>query len=139
MAIFFFFLYQPFLIHFYTWPTEQWPNKCTASSRHIILKCSFLPMILTSSYKGKWFPFSFHIWSAIPNFSTSPWHTAFQCSSSLSFSEQYVLLLPWLHRIEYMQFWLCCILLGVWLEADIFEEFCHSWILSWYYILNLFR
>ena len=34
---------------------------------------------------GKFFPFSFHIWSAIPDFSISPCTTAFRCSS-LTFS-----------------------------------------------------
>ena len=37
------------------------------------------------SPKGRWFPFSFHIWSAIPVFSISPHTTTFQCSCSLYF------------------------------------------------------
>ena len=56
--------------------------------RRLILQCSVLSIISTSSRKDRWFPFSFHIWSAISDFSISPRTTAFRCSSSLTFSER---------------------------------------------------
>ena len=59
------------------------PNICTDSLRCLILQCSALSIISTSSHKGRWFPFSFHIWSTISDFSISPQTTAFQCPSSL--------------------------------------------------------
>ena len=43
----------------------------------LIHQCSSLSIILSLSHEGRWFPFSFHIWSAIPNFLTSPQYTAF--------------------------------------------------------------
>ena len=52
------------------------PFLCTASLKRLILQWSSLSMILTSFQKGKWFSFSFNIWSAIPDFFTSSWHTA---------------------------------------------------------------
>ena len=66
------------------------PTICANSLRCLILQCSALSIISTSSHKVKWFPFSFHIWSAIPNFSISPRTTAFRCSSSLTFSGRHV-------------------------------------------------
>ena len=62
----------------------------------LILQCSFLSIILITSHKGKWFPFSFHIGSAIPDFSISPRTTAFRPSSRLTFR-------GW-HGMEYTQF-----------------------------------
>ena len=53
------------------------PNICADSSRRLILQCSALSIISTSSHKERWFPFSFHIWSAIPDFSISPRTIAF--------------------------------------------------------------
>ena len=60
------------------------PNICADSLRCLILQCSSLPIILTSSHKGRWFLFSFHICPAIPDFSISPRTTAFWCSFSMS-------------------------------------------------------
>ena len=80
-----------------------WPNICADSLRCLILQCSALSFISTSSHKGRWFPFSFHIWSAIPDFSISPCTTAFRCSSSLTFSGWPVsplYILPQLQRME---------------------------------------
>ena len=54
------------------------------SLRHLFQYFSLL-IILTLSHKGRWFPFSFHIWSAIPDFSIFPCTTSFQCSCSLTF------------------------------------------------------
>ena len=50
----------------------------------------FLPVYyLTSSHKRRWFPFSFHIWFDIVDFSISPWDTMFWYSSRLTFSGRY--------------------------------------------------
>ena len=38
-----------------------WPNICADSLRRLILQCSVLSIIWTSSHKGRWLPFSFHI------------------------------------------------------------------------------
>ena len=60
----------------------------------------------TSSHNGWWFPFSFHIWLAIFNFSTSLCTIAFWCSPCLTFSGWHVSLfyaLPVLHKMEYTQ------------------------------------
>ena len=87
-----FFDYWFSYIHLYTWSAQQdtaTQHKC-CFLRHLILPCSSLSNIFTSSHKGRWFRFSFHIWSAIPDFSTSLRHTAFRCSSSLAFSGQHV-------------------------------------------------
>ena len=78
-----------------------WRNVCAASLRCLIIQSSSVSMILTSSHKSRWFPFSFHIWSAIPDFSPPPPHTTFWCSSSLTFSSN-------------CNSW-SCILLGSWL------------------------
>ena len=75
--------------------------------RHLILECSSLFIILTSSLKSRWFPFSFHIWLTIPNFLVSLQHMAFHCSSSFTFSRWHILpfyTLSQLHGMEYRQF-----------------------------------
>ena len=80
------------------------PNIYADSLRRLIPQCS-LSIILTSSYKGWCFPFSFHTWSAIPNFSISPRTTAFRCSSSLTgqhISPLYTL--PQLQGMEFTEF-----------------------------------
>ena len=64
-------------------------------------------IILTLSYKGRWYTFSFHIWSAIPDFSISPRTTAFRCSSNLIFCGRHVsplYTLLQLQELEYTQF-----------------------------------
>ena len=61
-----------------------YPNICADSLRRLILQCSAQSIISTLSHKGRWFPLSFHIWSAIPDFSISPCTIAFRCSSSLT-------------------------------------------------------
>ena len=60
-----------------------WLNICAGSLRRLILQCSALSIISTSSHKGRWFPFSFRIWPTIPDFSISPRTTALRCSCSL--------------------------------------------------------
>ena len=40
--------------------------------------------------------------------------------------------LPQLHRVSYTQFLVMLYSIGAWLRRYIFEESCHSWILSWY-------
>ena len=67
------------------------------------IQCSALSIILTSSHKGRWFPFSFHIWSAIPDFSISPHTTTFRYSSSLTFSRWPVSLLYILPQLQGME------------------------------------
>ena len=74
----------PILYSTLYWTTQQ--VICADSLRRLILQCSTLSIILTLSHKGRWIPFSFHIWSAIPDFSISPRTIAFRCSSSLTFS-----------------------------------------------------
>ena len=61
------------------------PNICANLLGRLILQCSSLSIILTSSYKGRWLLFSLYIWSVILDFSISPRTTAFRCSSSLIF------------------------------------------------------
>ena len=58
-------------------------NICADSLRCLILQCSSLSIIITLFHKGRQFPFSFHIWSVIPNLYISPHITAFQYSLSL--------------------------------------------------------
>ena len=55
----------PYCILLYTWPTQQVivaQHICADSLRRLILQCSPQSIILTSSHKGRWFPFSFHIY-----------------------------------------------------------------------------
>ena len=80
------------------------PNICADSSWRLILRYFSLSIILTSSHKSRWFPFSFHIWSAIPDFSISPTTTAFRCSSSLNFSRQHVSPLYTLAQLQGMEY-----------------------------------
>ena len=87
-------------------------NICVDSLRCLIRQCSFLSSISTSSHKGRWFLFSFHIWSAIPDFSISPCTTAFWCSSSLTFSGRPVLLFYILPQLEGMEYTLFLIILN---------------------------
>ena len=56
------------------------------SLKHLIIQYFSLSSISTLSNKGRWFLFSFHIWSAIPDFSISPHSNAFRHSSSLTFT-----------------------------------------------------
>ena len=44
-------------------------RSCADSLRRLILQCSTLSIISILSHKGRWFPFSFHIWSTVPDFS----------------------------------------------------------------------
>ena len=71
------------------------------------LLCSSLTIILTLSHKGRWFPFSFHIWSAILDFSISQCTTAFRCFCSHTFRGRHVSplhTLTLLDGMEYTQF-----------------------------------
>ena len=115
-----------------------WSNICADSLRRLILQCSSLSIILTLSHKGKWFPLSFHIWSAIPVFSISPRTTAFRYSSSLIFSGRHVLPLYILYHNckgwSTHSSWSCWILLVAWRGRDTSGELSHLWILSWYHM-----
>ena len=62
------------------------PNIWAASLRQLILQGSSLSMILTLPHKCRWFPFSFHIWTAILDFSLLPRYIPFRFSASLSLS-----------------------------------------------------
>ena len=104
----------PYCIHLYTWSTQE-----VTIAYHMcrFFKAFPLPIffsiISASSHKGRWFPFSLHIWSAIPDFSISPRTTALRCSSILSgqhVSPLYIL--PQLHGMEYTQF------LVMWYSVD---------------------
>ena len=69
--------------------SRSWQNTiCADSLRCLILQCSALSIISTSSHKDKRFSFSFNIWSTIANFSIPPRTNAFWCSSSLTYSGQ---------------------------------------------------
>ena len=72
------------------------PNRCAASLRLLILKV--LLNLLSWLH-----PFSFHLWSAIPDYITSPQHTAFWCSPSLTFSWQHISLFYTLWRFRNYQ------------------------------------
>ena len=83
------------------------PNILTASLRCHLFQCSSLSIILTLCHKARWFPLSFHIWSAIPDFPISRCTTAFWCFCSFTFRGQHVSpLYTWLqlHGMEYTQF-----------------------------------
>ena len=96
---------SPYCIQLYTWSTQQ---VIVAQRMCWFLKPSNPPMFSPINYfnfvhKGRWFPFSFHIWSAIPDFSISPRTIAFRCSSSLTFSGRPVsplYILPQLQGME---------------------------------------
>ena len=74
-------------------------------SLQIFQSCS-LSMISTWSHRGWWSPFSLHMWSATPDFSTSPHVTAFWCSWNFTLRGRSVsplYFLPQLHSIAYTQ------------------------------------
>ena len=78
---------------------------CADFLRRLILQCSSLLIILTLCHKGRWFPFYFHIWFSIHDFSISPLATAFRYFSNLIFCGRHVsLLYTQLQGIEYTQF-----------------------------------
>ena len=96
-------------IHIYTWSIQQF-----IVAKHM---CWFLnafnpPMFSSINYfnfihKDRWCLLSFHIWSAIPDFSISPLTTAFLCSSSLTFSGRPIsplYILPQLQGMEITHF-----------------------------------
>ena len=102
-----------------------------------ILHCYSLSIILTSSNNSRWFPFSFHIWSVIPDFSISSHITDFQCSSCFNFCGWYVSLwytLPWLHRMEYTQFLVMLYSVRGLTQKKYFWKSRHTWILSYHMI-----
>ena len=96
------FLYR---IHLYIWFAQQVTVAQHMGCFFKMFYCQmFFPVILTSSHRGRWFPISFYIWSAIPDFSILSRHTAFRCSFGLAFWERYISLLyslPQLHGMEY--------------------------------------
>ena len=74
-----------------------------ASNSPVFISINFL----TLSHKDRWFPFSFHISSAISDFSISPRTTAYRCFSNLIFSGRHVsalYILPQQQGMEYIQF-----------------------------------
>ena len=114
----------PYCIHLYIWSTHQ-----VTVTQHIcwFLKVSnspvFISFILTLSRKAGWFPFSCHIWSAIPDFSISPHSTAFWCSSKLIFSGWRVsslYTLQQLQRMEYIQSLIMLNSVGGWTRKKYF-------------------
>ena len=88
------------------------PNISATSLRHLILQCSSLSIILTSYHKGRQFPFSFHIWSAIPDFSTSLDILPFNVPQALLLGGGilYHNCMGWSTHNS----WSCCILLEAW-------------------------
>ena len=121
----------PYRFHFHSWSTQQvivaqllcWFLMVSNSP------CSSLSIILTSSYEGRWFPFSFHIWSSIPDFFISPNTTAFRCSSSLTFHT--FVYFTTTARDGVHSSWSWWILLGAWFGRDTPKGSSHLWILSW--------
>ena len=61
-----------------------WPRTDSDSLSLWIFQWCSLSIISTWSHRGWWSPFSFHMWSATPDFSISPCVTAFWCSWSLT-------------------------------------------------------
>ena len=123
----------PYRIHLYIWSTQ---SVTVARHIHWFFKTNYSPMLFTIYHFDSipWFPFSFHTWSAIPDFSISPRHIVFRCSCSLTFRRRHVLLLYTLLELYggyTCNSWSCCIQLGTWLGRDIFEEFIPSFIVSW--------
>ena len=95
----------PYCINFYAWSAQEIFVASHMCWLWIFQWCS-LSMISTWSHWGWWSPISLHMWSATPDFSTSPRVTAFWCSWSLTlrgwpFSPLYFLLQ--LHGIAYTQ------------------------------------
>ena len=83
-----------------------WPSICADSLSLWIFQWYSFSMISTWSHRGQWSPFSLHMWSAMPDFSTSPCVTAFWCSWSLTLRGQSVsplYFLPQMHGIAYIQ------------------------------------
>ena len=81
---FFFNCWFTYRIYLCIWSTQQ---VTVPQHMHCFFKSS--PMFFPNYYfiiKSRWFPFSFHIWSAILDFSIWPCTTAFQCPSSLTFT-----------------------------------------------------
>ena len=87
------------------YPTVIQRMHCFFKASHSLM---FFPsIILTSSHKGNWLPFSFYICSAIPDFSILLCTTDFRCSTNLTFNGQHVsplYTLPQQHGMEYIRF-----------------------------------
>ena len=83
-----------------------WPSIYAASLSLRIFQWYSLSMISTWSHRGRWSPFSLHMWSATPDFSTSPRVTVFWCSWSFTWRGRPVsplYFLPQLDGIVYTQ------------------------------------
>ena len=81
----------PNRIYLYTWSAQQ---VTVTQHMHCFFKTSyspiFFPIFSTSPHRGKWFPFSFNICSAIPDCSVSPRHATFRCSFSFNFRGRHI-------------------------------------------------
>ena len=62
------------LVHWLFISLHSQLNISVASVRHLLFQSSSLSIIFTLSHKGRWFPFSFHIWSAIPDLYFPSYH-----------------------------------------------------------------
>ena len=97
----------PYCINFYAWSGQIFVAIICADSLSLgIFQWCSLSMISTWSHRGWWSPLHLYMWSATPDFSTSPHVTAFSCSWSLTLkgrpvSPLYFLLQ--LHRIAYTE------------------------------------
>ena len=83
-----------------------WPSVWADSLSLQIFQWYSLSMISTWSHRRPWSAFSIHMWSATPDFSTSPHVTAFWYSWSLTLRGRPVFplyFLPQLHGIVYTQ------------------------------------
>ena len=115
------------------------PNICADSLRRLILQCLALSIISTLSHKGRWVPFSFHIWSAIPDsylvLLPSNVHLALLLVGDLSH------LCIFYHNCKGWSkhsSWSCWIPLVAWTGRDISGELNHLWILSWCHMDYIF-
>ena len=96
IGIFFPYTIQPFWLL-----VTIWINHNNFSTQQVIVAphmCSFLkvtnsPGFIFINYFNfnRWFPFSFCIWSAVPDFSISPNITAFWCFSNIIFHCRHIL------------------------------------------------
>ena len=74
----------PYCINFYAWSAQEIFCGLTYVLILRIFQWCSLSMISTWSHRGQWSPFSLHMWSATPDFFTSPRVTAFWCSWSIT-------------------------------------------------------
>ena len=108
-----------------------WPHICAHSLRWLILQGSSLSIILTLSHKSRRFPFSFHIWSTIPDFSISPLSDVLLTLFLVAGISLLCVLYHNCNEWSTHSCWWCWILLLAWHRRDSSRELSQLWILSW--------